>query len=318
MADMAEPSVQAIDLTKRYGQFTALSKFNLKIEGSKCVGFLGPNGAGKTTTLKIFTDMIRPSEGKALINGIDVHRQKKKALENCGALIETPEIYPSLTAKEALIMIAEIKGIPRKKREREAESALSRVKMRAWADKTVGKFSKGMKQRINVAAALLGDPEVILLDEPTSGLDPRGMSEVRDIIKNLKRENKLIFLSSHLLNEVSEICDEVAMINHGKLLAYGKIEDIVKKFSKESTNIVEVSFSRPLANSVLHKIRGINGVSKVERSGQTDLNINVKGGIPGQEKLLSRLVSMKCGVIGFKPASSALEETYLNLFKEVT
>src|SRR6059036_3226486 len=172
---MNAPSIEAVNLSKRYGSFPALSNLNLKIEGSKCVGFLGPNGAGKTTTLKIFTDMIRASEGRALINGIEVHPNKKKALESAGALIESPEIYPSLTPREAL---------PKGERRKTIEDAVAEVKMDEWLDKKVGKFSKGMKQRINIAAALLSDPEVILLDEPTTGLDPRGQAEVRDIVKD--------------------------------------------------------------------------------------------------------------------------------------
>ncbi|HWY28700.1 MAG TPA: ABC transporter ATP-binding protein, partial [Candidatus Sulfotelmatobacter sp.] len=205
------PSIEAVNLSKRYGSFSALSNLNLKIEGSKCVGFLGPNGAGKTTTLKLFTDMIRASEGKALINGISVHENKKKALASVGSLIESPEIYPALTPREALSMVAEIRGMPRSERKRKIEDVVAEVKMEEWLDKKVGKFSKGMKQRINISAALLSEPEILLLDEPSTGLDPRGMSEVREIVKSLKQKNRLIFMSSHLLNEVSDICDEVAM-----------------------------------------------------------------------------------------------------------
>ena len=197
------PSIEAVNLSKQYGSFAALSNLNLKIEGAKCVGFLGPNGAGKTTTLKLFTDLIRPSSGEALINGVNVHTNKKKALDSVGTLIEMPEIYPSLTPREALMMIAEIRGVPRTERNKRIEEAVSEVRMDEWIDKRVGKFSKGMKQRICVASALLSDPYVVLLDEPTTGLDPRGMSEVRDIIKSLKNKKRLIFMSSHLLSEVS-------------------------------------------------------------------------------------------------------------------
>ncbi len=212
------PSIVAENLTKRYGSFTALSNLNLKIEGSKCVGFLGPNGAGKTTTLKIFTDMIRASEGRALINGVDVHLNKKKAMSSVGALIESPEIYPALTPRDALSMVAEIRGLPRAEKRKKIEEVVSEVKMEEWLDKKVGKFSKGMKQRINIAAALLSDPDVFLLDEPTTGLDPRGMAEVRDIVKSLKTRNRLIFMSSHLLNEVLRIHFSGNIQNQERLL----------------------------------------------------------------------------------------------------
>jgi ABC-2 type transport system ATP-binding protein len=217
---LTNTSIEAINLTKSYGAFTALSNLNLKIEGVKCVGFLGPNGAGKTTTLKIFTDLIRASGGDALINGVSVHENKRKALERCGTLIESPEIYPSLTPNKALSMVAELYGIPKSERTKCIEEVMAEVKMEEWCDKKIGKLSKGMKQRINLASALLPRPEIILLDEPTTGLDPRGMAEVREIVKSLKKRNRLIFMSSHLLNEVSDVCDEVAIIDHGKLLVY--------------------------------------------------------------------------------------------------
>ncbi len=313
---MNVPSIQAISLTKKYGSFTALSNLNIKIEGAKCVGFLGPNGAGKTTTLKLFTDMIRPTSGQAFINGIDVHKEKKKALASVGTLIETPQIYPSLTEREALLMVAEIKGVPPDSLEKSVKEVVDKVKMQAWLDKKIGKMSKGMQQRINVAAALLGDPEVVLLDEPTSGLDPRGMSEVRDIIKDLKKENRLIFMSSHILSEVSEMCDEVAMIDHGKLLAYGPIEDVVSRFSDKHAGVVEVSLIKPIKDSALKRIRTINGVRSLEKLDTRRFNLKLSGGIKTQQAVLAKLVKLNIGIIGFKPSSSALEETYLSVFKE--
>ena len=228
---MTGPSIETINVSKRYGSFSALSNLNLKIEGAKCVGFLGPNGAGKTTTLKIFTDMIRATEGKAYINGIPVHENKRRALAHVGDLIESPEIYPSFTPNEALSMVADLRGVPKSEKGKRIEEAIAEVKMEEWKDKKVGKFSKGMKQRINIAAALLSEPDIILLDEPTTGLDPRGMSEVRDIVKSLKKKNRLVFMSSHLLPEVSDVCDEVAMIDHGKLLVYDTLENVTSKFS---------------------------------------------------------------------------------------
>src|SRR2546427_1122746 len=262
---MITPSIVAENLTKGYGSLTALSNLNLKIEGSKCVGFLGPNGAGKTTTLKIFTDMIRASEGRALINGVDVHLNKKKALGSVGALIESPEIYPALTPREALSMVADLRGLPRAEAKKKIEETVAEVKMNEWLDKKVGKFSKGMKQRINIAAALLSDPEVIMLDEPTTGLDPRGQAEVRDIVKDLKKKNRLVFMSSHLLNEVQEICDEVAMIDHGKLIVYDSLSNVTTRFSNDGSNTVEIELSRDIdEQNVNRNIASLTGISSVE------------------------------------------------------
>jgi ABC-2 type transport system ATP-binding protein len=314
---MSVPSIVAENLTKNYGSFTALSKLNLKIEGSKCVGFLGPNGAGKTTTLKIFTDMIRASEGRALINGIDVHLNKKKALASVGALIESPEIYPALTPREALSMVAEIRGLPRAEAKRKIEETVAEVKMSEWLDKKVGKFSKGMKQRINVAAALLSDPEVIMLDEPTTGLDPRGQAEVRDIVKDLKKKNRLVFMSSHLLNEVQEICDEVAMIDHGKLIVYDSLSNVTTRFSNDGSNTVEIELLRDIDDrSVSRNIGSLAGVTSVEMLDSRKVRIHLSGGIQNQERLLQDLATMKIGMISFRPSSSALEDTYLRLIKD--
>jgi ABC-2 type transport system ATP-binding protein len=314
---MSSPSIEAVNLSKRFGSFSALSNLNLKIEGSKCVGFLGPNGAGKTTTLKLFTDMIRASEGKALINGIPVHENKKKALASVGSLIENPEIYPSLTPREALSMVAEIRGMPRAERKKRIEEAVAEVKMEEWIDKKVGKFSKGMKQRINISAALLSNPEILLLDEPSTGLDPRGMSEVREIVKSLKQKNRLVFMSSHLLNEVSEICDEVAMIDHGKLLVYDKLNNVVSRFSGDGGEIIiDVGLSREIDDLTVSKnIASLSGVMSAEKLEGKNLRLRFSGGSENQERLLSDLVAMKIGLISFHPSSSALEDTYLNLIK---
>jgi ABC-2 type transport system ATP-binding protein len=310
------PSIQAVGLTKRYGSFTALDSLNLNIEGSKCVGFLGPNGAGKTTTLKLFTDLIRATSGEALLNGFNVHTRKKKALESVGTLIETPEIYPSLTPREALMMVAETRGVPSPERKRRIEEVVSEVRMEEWVDKRMGKFSKGMKQRINIAAALLSDPNIFLLDEPTTGLDPRGMSEVRDIVKSLKGKQRLIFMSSHLLSEVTDVCDEVAMVDHGKLLVYDTLSNVTSRFSG-GENAVEVGFLQPLDPGLDGKIASaVPGVASAERLDDRNMRIRFSGGPTTQEKLLSYLVRMNLGVISYKPASSALEDVYLNLIKD--
>jgi ABC-2 type transport system ATP-binding protein len=314
--NLTSPSLEAVNLTKHYGAFLAVSALNLKIDGSKCVGFLGPNGAGKTTTLKMFTDLIRPSAGQALINGVNVRTDKKKALASVGTLIETPEIYPSLTSKEALMMIAEIRGVPRTERNRRIEEAIAEVRMQEWINKRVGKLSKGMKQRISIASALLSQPNILLLDEPSNGLDPRGMSEVRDIVKSLKSKKRLIFMSSHILAEVSEVCDEVAMIDHGKLIVYDTISNVTAKFS-EGQNIVEVGLQHPIDDrSVTQDIATLPGVVAAEKGGDRNLKVTFNGGLDVQERILSDLVKLKIGVISYKPASSELEDAYLKLIKD--
>lgn len=316
MPNSDNPTIEAVKLTKQYGAFVAVSDLNLKIEGAKCVGFLGPNGAGKTTTLKMLTDLIRPSSGEALINGVNVHTEKKAALASVASIIETPEIYPSLTPREGLSMIAEFRGVPSTEIKKRVEDAVAEVHMTDWIDKRVGRFSKGMKQRINIASTLVSDPCILLLDEPTTGLDPRGMSEVREIVKSLKGKQRLIFMSSHLLAEVSEICDEVAMIDHGKLLVYDTISNVTAKFSG-GANMVEVALARPIDTQLITgKISKLPGVISAEQTNGTNLRIRFSGGLDEQERLLTNLVNMNIGVISYRAASSELEGVYLNLIKE--
>jgi ABC-2 type transport system ATP-binding protein len=307
------PSLDAESLSKNFGQFAALSQLNLRLQGAKCVGFLGPNGAGKTTTMKIFTGLISASSGTAKVNGIDVRKDKKAALASCSSLIETPEIYPSLTPREALTMLCEIRGVPREERNKRIDDALGRVKMQEWENKKVGSFSKGMKQRVNVASTLVNDPDVVILDEPTTGLDPRGMSEVRDIVKSLG--NRLVFMSSHLLAEVTEVCQEVALIDHGKLLVYDTIENVTQQFSGNGSTI-EVGFSRDVDEATLSRIGKLGGVLSVSRASPRILNVKFTAGKGVQEKLFEDMGALKMGVVSFRESSLGLEDAYLRLVKE--
>jgi ABC-2 type transport system ATP-binding protein len=310
---VAGPSIEAVDLSKSFGSFVALSNLNLKLEGAKCVGFLGPNGAGKTTTMKLFTGLIAASNGTALVNGVDVSKDMKAALASCASLIETPEIYPSLTPKEALTMLSEIRGVPQEERNRRVDEVLGKVKMLEWEDTKVGSFSKGMKQRVNVASTLLSDSEVIILDEPTMGLDPRGMSEVREIVKSLG--DRLVFMSSHLLGEVTEVCQEVAMIDHGKLLVYDTISNVTSRFS-ETGGMFEVGFSHEPDDSITARIARIEGVQKVSRSKGMHLNVKTIGGPEVQQRLFEQIAALKAGAVSLRETSTGLEDAYLRLIKE--
>src|SRR5947208_2287241 len=213
-------------LGKEYGHFTALKALDLTVAQGTSLGFLGPNGAGKSTTIKIMTNLIRPSRGRASLFGIDVRREPTRALARIGAVIETPEFYGYLSPLETLAYVGRLRGMSSSQIEHRSEAVLKEVKLTDWADHRIQEFSKGMKQRLAIAQALLHEPELLILDEPTSGLDPRGMAEVRDVIKSLKGEGRTIFMSSHLLGEVQEVCDDVALLNHGELLIHGSVRDL--------------------------------------------------------------------------------------------
>ncbi len=305
------PSLEARDLTKQFGRFTALNGLNLKIEGTKCVGFLGPNGAGKTTTLKLLTDMIFPTRGEAFINGVSSRRDRKRALGDAGVLIESPEIYSSLTPNEALGMVADLRGLPAADRRDRIRTVLGEVKMTEWADQKVGRFSKGMKQRINIAAALVHDPDVLILDEPSTGLDPRGMAEVRSIVRDLKKSQRLIFMSSHILSEVVDVCDEVALIDKGKLLFYDSLDNVTSRFA-DGHQSVDAMLARPVgADQVGQTVATLPGVSSATLLDPRRIRIKFTGGLAAQERLVEALVGLHLGVLQVTESESALEEIYL-------
>jgi ABC-2 type transport system ATP-binding protein len=309
---VAPPSIETVDLTKRFGNFTALDSLNLKIEGTKCVGFLGPNGAGKTTTLKLLTDMIFPTRGSCSINGIPVQTNRRHALADAGVLIESPEIYPSLTPNEALEMVADMRGVPAAEQRERIRAVLAEVKMEDWADQKVGRFSKGMKQRINIAASLIHNPDVLLLDEPSTGLDPRGMAEVRSIVRDLKKSHRLIFMSSHILSEVVDVCDEVALVDRGKLLFYDTLENVTARFSGGNGS-VDVAFSRPIPPDIVERqIATLPGVTGATQLDPKRLRLKFGGGVTNQERLVEALVGLHLGVISVAESESALEEVYLS------
>jgi len=306
------PSLEAINLTKKFGSFTAVNDLNLKIQGTKCVGFLGPNGAGKTTTMKMFADLITATSGSALVNGVDIRKDKKAALASCTTLIETPEIYPALTPKEALTMLCEIRGVSPEERNKRIDEALASVKMQEWENKKVGSFSKGMKQRVNVASTLLSDPQVVILDEPSTGLDPRGMSEVREIVRSLG--NRLVFMSSHLLAEVTEVCQEVALIDHGKLLVYDTIDNVTAKFAG-GTGEVQVGFSGPVTLETGTAISKIEGVVSFSRLNERTIEVKFNSGVITQAKLFEAIAGLRAGAQTLQ-SSTGLEDAYLSLIKE--
>jgi len=192
-----------------------------------------------------------------------------------------------------------------------AATVLEEVKMGEWAHQKVGRFSKGMKQRVNIAASLLSDPDVVILDEPSTGLDPRGMAEVRNIVRGLKKENRLVFMSSHILSEVVDVCDEVALINRGKLLFYDTLANVSKRLTATSTS-VELSFLGPVSEEVLSaQVGSVPGVTSVSRVGPQRARVTIAGGPEAQARVLEQVAAARLGLISFEPSQSALEEVYL-------
>jgi len=228
------------NLTKNYGGFLALDNLSLKIKDNENIALLGPNGAGKTTAIKILCGLLRPSSGTAYIEGINVVEKRELVLSKVGAIVETPEFYPYLTPEETLSYLGRLRGICGRGLESRIKEVIKLVRLDGWAKVKIEKFSRGMKQRLAVAQALLHDPPILILDEPALGLDPRGMMEVRKIFKEARKE-KTIFYASHLLTEVEQVCDKVAIIDHGRLRVYDSVASLKRKYGSLERAYLELT-----------------------------------------------------------------------------
>ncbi|MCI6025564.1 MAG: ABC transporter ATP-binding protein [Methanomassiliicoccales archaeon] len=305
--------IEIENLRKEYGEFVALNNLNLKIKKNSFTGLLGPNGAGKSTTLKILTHLINATSGSAYLDGVDVTVDPKKALSRVGTVIETPEFYGYLTPRETMRYVGELIGMRKERIKDQTEQILEKVKMTEWGDKKLGTFSKGMRQRIAIGQSLMNDPRIIILDEPTSGLDPRGMAEMREILKNLRNESKdlTIVMSSHILPEVQDLCDRIAMINHGNLLMDG---DISKFTSISGARTMIVQTKDIPTDDLISRIGSLEYVHDAERFGN-DIQVVINEDMDTRQRLFDDLSRMNAGVYSMYE-SSALEETYLKLIKE--
>jgi ABC-2 type transport system ATP-binding protein len=307
-----EDAIVIEHLSKNYRGQVALNDLNLAVESGLCVGYLGPNGAGKTTTIKILTDLLRPTSGSAYLNGKDVIRDPEAALEGVGAVVETPEFYPQLTPRECLSYVGTIRGLSSRTIAERSCAILEKVKLLDDADRRIGTFSKGMKQRLAIAQALLHQPSILILDEPTSGLDPRGMVEVRDIVKELKKTDITILMSSHLLNEVQEVCDNVAIIDRGTLLTYDSVENL--SGGQGATLIVDAL--KPVTPREFNAIKALRGVTSVTRADNKKLIMGVSGGAEDQARLLRGVLNSGVRVVSFTVQHAAIEGAYLHLVSE--
>ncbi len=308
-----EAPVHLEGLGKDYGHFTALKSLELTVPQGTSFGFLGPNGAGKSTTIKLMTNLIRPSRGRAALFGIDVRQEPTRALARIGAVIETPEFYGYLSPLETLAYVGRLRGMPKDEIERRSEAVLKEVKLTDWADHRIQEFSKGMKQRLAIAQALLNEPELLILDEPTSGLDPRGMAEVRSVIKALKGEGRTIFMSSHLLGEVQEVCDDVALLNHGELLIHGSVRELSRG---ADTSTFQTTFLHAPTPQELEALASVPGVVEVKAEGDSTVDLRISGGEDGQARVLEAMVSRGLKVITYRPLGSSLEQLYLDRIQE--
>ena len=308
-----EYAIRTENLAKTYGKtFKALDGVSLQIKKGEVVGYVGPNGAGKTTTIKILTGLIRPTAGHAYVNGIDVAAKPRDALRSIGALIEVPGVYDYLTPHEMLTYFGRVYGMRRDVIDRRIKETLALVRLADWEHKKTGSFSTGMLRRIAIAKAILHKPDILILDEPVLGLDPKGIMEIREMLRQFRSEGMTVFLSSHLLSEVAEVCDSVIFLDKGKVVSVDSVEGIGQRMDH---GVVTVRFLRPLSAADTEKLKSIALVKSVDVKNST-ARLHYDGKPESSVQILRLLVSLNLDVVSFASEGVGLEDYYVSVMSD--
>jgi ABC-2 type transport system ATP-binding protein len=310
--------IEVQHLTKRYGRVTAVDDLTFRVERGEILGFLGPNGAGKTTTMRILTGYMPATEGKAMVAGFDVFEQPIEAKRRTGYLPETPPLYPEMTVREYLQFVARIKtkGMSASERKNRVEDSMRRARVDDMANRHCGKLSKGYRQRVGLAQAILHNPEVLILDEPTAGLDPKQIIETRQLIKELAGTHTIV-LSTHILPEVSQTCDRVVIINKGRVVAIDTPANLTARLRGSETMYVQIDTAGQDAVPALQAVPGVLGVSVTEaHNGAIGYEISSDRGRDIRPDLARAVVAQSWGLLELRPSRMSLEEIFLSLTTE--
>jgi ABC-2 type transport system ATP-binding protein len=302
--------IEVQHLTKRYGRVTAVDDVSFRVERGEILGFLGPNGAGKTTTMRILTGYMPATEGKAIVAGFDVFDQPIEAKRRTGYLPETPPLYPDMTVVEYLGFVAKIKGVPSGERTTRIKQVMERTRIADMANRQCAKLSKGYRQRVGLAQAILHNPDVLILDEPTAGLDPKQIIETRELIKELAGDHTII-LSTHILPEVSQTCQRVVIINKGRVVAVDTPDNLTARLRGSETLYVQVDAD---AASVLTHVPGVTRVVESERlNGLVGYEVDSETGRDVRRDLARAVVTSGFGLLELRPMRISLEDVFLSL-----
>lgn len=308
--------IEVKNLVKRYGNHAAVNDLSFTVETGKVVGFLGPNGAGKSTTMNMITGYIAPTEGEVLIDGIDIMDEPELAKKNIGYLPEIPPLYPDLKVREYLSFVAELKKVSKKDRDIEVHKIMSKTKTLDVSEKLIKHLSKGYKQRVGLAGAMMGNPDILILDEPTVGLDPSQIIEMRELIRELSK-NHTVLLSSHIMQEISAVCDEIIIINEGKMITKDTPENITKKMVDTNGVHVVVKGDKTKLKEALRTISGIKNVSydndKDTEEDTTGLTIYCAEDEDIRVDLFYALAKAECPLIEMNKLDTSLEDAFLAL-----
>ena len=305
------------NLTKDYGPHRAISDVTFRVDTGEVLGFLGPNGAGKTTTMRILTGYMPATSGTVTVAGFDIFKQSVEARRRMGYLPETVPLYTEMSVRSYLDFMAKIKGVPRSERKAQIERVMEATGVTERAGQLIGKLSKGFRQRVGLAQALLGSPDVLVLDEPTIGLDPRQIIEVRNLIKGFGGEHTVI-LSTHILPEVSMTCSRVIIINDGRLIAVDTPENLTRRLRGAEAIQLEVRGPRPRVVERLKRVPKVTAVTVASERGDsvTAYNVACELGADVREQVAAAVVDGGFGLLELRQAGMSLEDIFLKLTTE--
>lgn len=306
--------IEVKNVTKKYGNFIAVDNVSFTVNDGEVVGFLGPNGAGKSTTMNMITGFIEPTEGTIEVNGYDILKQPLKAKKKIGYMPEGVPLYNELTVKEFVTFMAELKRVPRKERKEKVAKVLYEVGIEDVSNKLIRNLSRGYKQRVSMAGALIGDPEVIILDEPTVGLDPKQITEIRQLIKKLGKKHTVI-LSSHILSEISQICEKVIIINKGKIIAVDTPANLEKKTESKNVILLTVEDKKNNMEKLNKDIPEIleNKFIKNNDDGTKQYMISSNIEFDLRKKMFEILPKKDITIFELKNAEKSLEDAFITL-----
>jgi ABC-2 type transport system ATP-binding protein len=308
--------IEVQHLTKRYGAFTAVDDVTFRVERGEILGFLGPNGAGKTTTMRVLTGAMPPTEGRAIVAGFDVMDQPIEAKRRTGYLPETPPLYPDMGVRDYLDFVAKIKGVPRAERRTRVTTVMERTRVADVANRLCGRLSKGYKQRVGLAQALLHNPDVLILDEPTAGLDPKQIIETRQLIKELAGDHTVV-LSTHILPEVSQTCQRVVIINRGRVVAVDTPDNLTARLRGSEAMYVQVDAGGADVKTALERVPGVTQVTIADTRGPVaGFEVASEAGRDVRRALASAIVTPGWGLLELRPMRMSLEEIFLSLTTE--
>ena len=309
--------IEVKHVTKKYGNFTAVDDINFTIKDNEIVGFLGPNGAGKSTTMNMITGYIEPTNGKIIVNDYDISKEPKKVKRQIGYMPESTPLYYDLTVREFVNYMADLKYVKRKEKKEKVDKVLKEVGLTNVEKKLIKNLSRGYKQRVSLAGALIGNPKVLILDEPTVGLDPKQITEIRDLIRKLGK-NHTVILSSHILSEVSQICEKVIIINKGKVLAVDSPNHLEEEFEEENSIYVTVEDEKNKINEVSKKIKKLKNIEfiKEKKDGTKQYQLTADKSTDLRKEIFNLFPKNDINILELKKSEITLEDAFLKLISQ--